>query len=67
MKTVKATLLNGDAIKRTITRLAHEIIENNSNINEIAIVGIRTRGEFLANGLRLALKKLLVNPLIWGP
>jgi pyrimidine operon attenuation protein/uracil phosphoribosyltransferase len=58
MKTVKATLLNEDAMKRTITRLAHEIIENNSNTNEIAIVGIRTRGEFLAKRIASCIEEI---------
>ena len=31
-----------------MVRLAHEIIEKNSNMANIAIVGIRTRGDFIA-------------------
>jgi len=48
MKTVKATLLKDKDIARKLVRLAHEIIENNTDLSNIAIVGIRTRGEILA-------------------
>ena len=48
MKTVKATLLQEKDIARKLVRLAHEIIENNADLSNIAIVGIRTRGEILA-------------------
>lgn len=33
---------------RTLTRLAHEIIERNRGAGNIAIIGIKTRGEYLA-------------------
>ena len=49
MKTVKATLLKEKDIARKLVRLAHEIIENNTDLSNIAIVGIRTRGEILAH------------------
>tara|TARA_B110000467_G_scaffold2734_1_gene2283 strand:- start:321 stop:866 length:546 start_codon:yes stop_codon:yes gene_type:complete len=49
MKTVKATLLKQKDIARKLVRLAHEIIENNTDLSNIAIVGIRTRGEILAH------------------
>ena len=48
MKTVKATLLKEKDIARKLVRLAHEIIENNTDLSNMAIVGIRTRGEILA-------------------
>ena len=48
MKTIKATLLKEKDITRKLVRLAHEIIENNTDLSNIAIVGIRTRGEILA-------------------
>ena len=49
MKTVKAILLKEKDIARKLVRLAHEIIENNTDLSNIAIVGIRTRGEILAH------------------
>jgi len=50
-------LLNKDAIGRTLTRIAHEIAERNSNIKDVAIVGIRNRGEHLAKRIYSIIKK----------
>jgi pyrimidine operon attenuation protein/uracil phosphoribosyltransferase len=49
---VKAKILDEIAIQRTITRLAHEILERNKGADNIALVGIQTRGEFLANRIK---------------
>jgi pyrimidine operon attenuation protein/uracil phosphoribosyltransferase len=38
-----------DRVRRSIIRISHEILERNSGISNLAIVGIRTRGELLAN------------------
>jgi len=48
MRDVKATIIEDAGIERTITRLAHEILEHNKGPESIVIIGIRTRGEFLA-------------------
>lgn len=47
----KAVIMDKQAIRRALTRIAHEIIERNKGIENIVIVGIRTRGIFLANRL----------------
>ncbi|MEG1520550.1 MAG: bifunctional pyr operon transcriptional regulator/uracil phosphoribosyltransferase PyrR [Clostridia bacterium] len=47
----KADLMDSVKIDRTITRIAHEIIEQNANLNEVVIVGIKTRGIPLAKRL----------------
>lgn len=41
---VKAQLLDEKGINRSIIRIAHEIIEKNKGVENIAIVGIKTRG-----------------------
>ena len=48
MRRLKALIIDGDGFERTITRLAHEILEKNKGAGNIVIVGIRTRGEFIA-------------------
>ena len=48
MKKIKSVLMNDDEFNRTLKRLAHEIIENHSDLDNVVIIGIRTRGEFLA-------------------
>lgn len=47
----KAVVLDEQAIRRALTRIAHEIIEKNKGIEGCIIVGIRTRGIFLAKRL----------------
>jgi len=44
----KIKLLGKTEIDKILLRLSHEIIEKNSNMANIAIVGIRTRGDFIA-------------------
>lgn len=41
-------VLDSNRISRSITRIAHEIIERNSGAKNVALVGIRTRGEPIA-------------------
>ena len=45
-------LLDADAIQRTLSRIAHEIIERNDDLERVALVGIHTRGVPLAHRLR---------------
>jgi pyrimidine operon attenuation protein / uracil phosphoribosyltransferase len=45
-------LLDGEAIGRTLSRIAHEIIERNDDLDAVALVGIHTRGVPLAQRLR---------------
>ena len=45
-------LLDADALRRTLSRIAHEIIERNSDLERVALVGIYTRGVPLAHRLR---------------
>lgn len=44
----RAKLLDADDISRVLKRVAHEILEKNRGASDIALVGIRTRGVFLA-------------------
>ena len=44
----KIKLFNKEVISNLTIRLAHEIIEKNSDLNNLAIVGIRTRGDIIA-------------------
>ena len=45
-------LLDADALRKTITRIAHEIVERNPELDRTALVGIHTRGVPLAHRLR---------------
>ena len=44
-------LLDGPSMNRALTRIAHEIIERNKGIDECILVGIKTRGDYLAQRL----------------
>ncbi len=50
----KALILDETAMNRALTRIAHEIIERNKGIQDVVLVGIKTRGVPLAQ--RLAMK-----------
>jgi pyrimidine operon attenuation protein/uracil phosphoribosyltransferase len=45
-------LLDADALRRTLSRIAHEIIEANPDLSRVALVGIQTRGVPIAQRLR---------------
>lgn len=40
----KKMIMNKEEISRTVKRLAHEIVEKNFGVKDLAIVGIQTRG-----------------------
>ena len=46
--TTKARVMDANDVRRAITRIAHEILERNGGVDGLAIVGIQTRGAFLA-------------------
>ena len=49
---IKATIIDTVGLDRTITRLAHEILEHNGGSENIVLIGMRTRGEFLAKRIQ---------------
>ena len=51
-QTSEKVLLDESAIARTLTRIAHEIIEGNPSLDRVALIGIHTRGVPIAQRLR---------------
>jgi pyrimidine operon attenuation protein/uracil phosphoribosyltransferase len=51
-------VLDAPAIQRALTRIAHEIVERNKGIDGLALVGIRSRGDFLAQRLQNTIERL---------
>ncbi|EZP77969.1 bifunctional pyrimidine regulatory protein PyrR uracil phosphoribosyltransferase [Parageobacillus genomosp. 1] len=47
----KAVVMDEQAIRRALTRIAHEIIERNKGIDDCVLIGIKTRGIYLAKRL----------------
>ena len=45
-------LLNEDSVRRTLARMAHEVVERNRGTEGLALVGVVTRGAILAERLR---------------
>jgi len=50
-QTSSKTLLDEAAIAKSLTRIAHEVIEGNPDLGDVALVGIHTRGVPLAHRL----------------
>jgi pyrimidine operon attenuation protein / uracil phosphoribosyltransferase len=48
MRKLKARIMDEKGLDRTLTRLSHEIIERNKGAGNLVIVGIKTRGAFIA-------------------
>lgn len=48
---MEKVLFDQDTITRSLKRIAHEILEKNDNLNDVVIIGIRTRGSYLAERL----------------
>ncbi len=58
MSAPKATILSADEIRRALTRIAHEIIERNKGAENLALIGVHTRGIPLATRLAAKLSEL---------
>jgi len=54
----KAVVMGEIEIKRTLVRIAHEIVEKNKGATNLALIGIRTRGVFLAKRLAQEIFKI---------
>jgi len=54
----EVAIMDQAQIERTLTRMAHEILEKNPSEASLAIVGIHTRGAFLGRRLRDLLAQL---------
>jgi pyrimidine operon attenuation protein/uracil phosphoribosyltransferase len=54
----KAQILDREGIRRSLTRIAHEIIERNKGIDNLVLVGIRRRGVPLAERLAVRIKEI---------
>lgn len=58
--TVGRTILSEDEIRRALTRIAYEIIETNKGVENLVLIGIRSRGVPLA--VRLAARIQAIEP-----
>ena len=51
-------IMDKQGVNRAITRIAHEIVEKNKGTQEVCIVGIRTRGAYLAERICACIKEI---------
>jgi len=54
----KARIMDQDAVRRALTRIAHEIVERNKGTDELVIVGIRRRGVVVAQRLAQYIREI---------
>ena len=54
----KNVIMDTDAMRRAIVRIAHEIIERNKGVDNVVLVGIRTRGVPIADLLSAAINEI---------
>ena len=55
---VKSKILDSEGIKRIIQRIAHEIVEKNQGTKDLAVVGIKLRGAFIAERIAANIKAI---------
>ena len=54
----KSIMVDEAAIRRALTRIAHEIIERNKGVEDCVIIGIKTRGIYLAERLAKRIEQI---------
>ena len=62
----KAQLMSASEVDRTLIRLAHEILEKNNGVEDLALVGIRRRGVPLAERLAKIIQRIEKKPVLLG-
>jgi pyrimidine operon attenuation protein / uracil phosphoribosyltransferase len=65
-QTSPKTLLDEQAIAKSLSRIAHEIVEGNEDLDDVALVGIHTRGVPLAHRLRRLIQEFTGTELELG-
>jgi pyrimidine operon attenuation protein/uracil phosphoribosyltransferase len=62
----KALVMDAEAIRRALVRIAHEILERHKGTEALALVGIRTRGAILAQRLAKEIEGIDHHPVSVG-
>jgi len=55
---IKSKIVDQNGLERIITRIAHEILERNKGSKNLVLIGMRTRGEYLARKLFNKMKEI---------
>ncbi len=54
----KSRIMDKNGMLRTLTRMAHEILEKNKGTQDLVIIGVRTRGAYLAMRLAAVIEQI---------
>jgi pyrimidine operon attenuation protein/uracil phosphoribosyltransferase len=60
------TILTGNQLSVTIRRLAHQVLENNSDLANTVIIGLQPRGVFLSDKIVDEIKKQVSGDIFYG-
>lgn len=63
---LKATVMDAEQIRRSLHRIAHEIVERNRGVEDVIIVGIVSKGDVLARRLATILSALESSSVPFG-
>lgn len=55
---MKTKVLDADSLRRTVNRISHEVVEKNKGVQDVVLVGIRTRGEYLAHRIAKKIEEI---------
>ena len=55
---LKTVLFNEIAMQRALSRISHEIIEKNNGVEDVVLIGIKTRGVPMANLIKEKVKQI---------
>jgi pyrimidine operon attenuation protein/uracil phosphoribosyltransferase len=62
----ETVVLTAEQMARTITRIAHEIVEKNPGVDDLAIVGIHTRGAYLGRRIHALVREIAGREVAFG-
>ncbi|HVZ81352.1 MAG TPA: bifunctional pyr operon transcriptional regulator/uracil phosphoribosyltransferase PyrR [bacterium] len=63
---IKAVLMEARDMDRALTRIAHEILERNKGIQDLVLIGIKARGDVLAERLAIKIKNIEGTEIPYG-
>jgi len=55
---IKSKVADKEGLDRILTRISHEILEKNKGSKNLVLIGMRTRGEFLAKRIQHKIKSI---------
>lgn len=62
----KTKIIDAAGFRRTVNRLAHEVVEKNKGAEGLVLVGIRTRGDFLSRRIAKKIEEIEGKPIRVG-